>query len=155
MAAFGSAALICHGRKFMLLQKGRIKGWEESRHPQLVGAAVARGFSAVPKPYYGNDKLLLVLLSQKIINNRVFTPPITTTCYFSLVFTLVVPRVCKYTALRNSYGLCFPHLGGSCLRPTGLIATGVESLTPPLQLFMARDSPRKHLLSSKIIASCF
>lgn len=159
MAAFGSAALICHRGEFMLLQKGRIKRLGGAQAPP--GTPSSRGLQWPEAPpqcqkyTYGNDKLLLVLPSQKIINNQVFTSPITTISSFSLIFTLAIPRVCKYIALSNSYGLRFPHLCGSCSRPAGFLVTGVQSPTPPLQLFTARDGPRKRILSSKIIAGCF
>lgn len=153
LAAFGLAALICHRRKFMLLQKPALKSWEESTHPTvLVCCSVQKLLCSAKNTHMEKTSFCQHHYHQRKKKNKSNqASPITTTSSFHLIFMVVAPRVDSYKALSNSFwsGLWSP-LCGSCSRPTAVIATGFWSPTPQLQLWPFRDRsstvPRKHSL---------
>lgn len=73
-AAFGSAALICHRRTFVLLQKFCIKRLGGPHTPGSWGLQWPGASLQCQKHTYGNDELLLVLLSQKITTKSLPVP---------------------------------------------------------------------------------
>lgn len=72
---FGSAALVCHRRRFMLLQRAALEAGGVQAPPARGCCSGQELLLQSQKYTHGNDKLLLMLLPQKIIIKYLLFPP--------------------------------------------------------------------------------